>query len=131
MTKQEACAKYAYCHSAGNQVREAFIKFFEGKQHTAVPSSSVVPHNDPTLLFANAGMNQFKPFFLGTADPNSDLAKLKRACDSQKVCMHLYVNVLQPDDTMSAIKSLLTESQFPHMCLISPLFVNACTNAVP
>ncbi len=68
-----------------NRVRSTFIEFFESKGHTAVPSSSVVPHNDPTLLFANAGMNQFKPIFLGTVDPNSDFAKLRRACDSQKV----------------------------------------------
>ena len=63
----------------------AFIEYFETKGHTAVPSSSVVPHNDPTLLFANAGMNQFKPIFQGTVDPNTDFGKLKRACDSQKV----------------------------------------------
>ncbi len=70
---------------AGNQVRQTYIEFFETKAHTAVPSSSVVPHADPTLLFANAGMNQFKPIFLGTVDPASDFARLKRACDSQKV----------------------------------------------
>jgi len=66
-------------------VRAAFLDFFESKGHTAVPSSSVVPHADPTLLFANAGMNQFKPIFQGTVDPNSDFARLSRACDSQKV----------------------------------------------
>lgn len=66
-------------------MRSAFIEFFQTKGHTHVPSSSVVPHNDPTLLFANAGMNQFKPIFLGTVDPNSNFAKLKSATDSQKV----------------------------------------------
>lgn len=56
-----------------------------------VPSSSVVPHSDPTLLFANAGMNQYKSIFLGTVDPSSDFAQLKRAVNSQKVsiCSHL------------------------------------------
>lgn len=53
----------------------------------AVPSSSVVPLSDPTLLFANAGMNQYKSIFLGTVDPNSDFAQLKRAHNSQKVCL--------------------------------------------
>ncbi|XP_026402527.1 alanine--tRNA ligase-like isoform X1 [Papaver somniferum] len=67
-----------------NRVRETFISFFQQKDHTNWPSSPVVPVNDPTLLFANAGMNQFKPIFLGTADPRTDLGKLKRACDTQK-----------------------------------------------
>ena len=66
-------------------MRQAFLDFFATKGHTVVPSSSVVPHNDPTLLFANAGMNQFKPVFLGPADPQSHLAALRRAADTQKV----------------------------------------------
>ncbi|KAL9079485.1 MAG: hypothetical protein Q9157_001648 [Trypethelium eluteriae] len=66
------------------KVRSTFLDYFGKNGHTFVPSSSVVPHNDPTLLFANAGMNQFKPIFLGTADPGSDFASLKRAVNSQK-----------------------------------------------
>ncbi|PQQ02185.1 alanine--tRNA ligase [Prunus yedoensis var. nudiflora] len=60
------------------------MRFFEEKSHVYWKSSPVVPHNDPTLLFANAGMNQFKPIFLGTADPNTQLSKLTRACNTQK-----------------------------------------------
>ncbi|XP_010523577.1 PREDICTED: alanine--tRNA ligase-like isoform X2 [Tarenaya hassleriana] len=66
------------------RVRDTFIKFFEGKGHVNWKSSPVVPHSDPTLLFANAGMNQFKPIFLGTVDPNTALSKLTRACNTQK-----------------------------------------------
>ncbi|XP_017635993.1 alanine--tRNA ligase-like [Gossypium arboreum] len=66
------------------KVRDTFIKFFEGKNHVNWNSSPVVPHNDPTLLFANAGMNQFKPIFLGTVDPNTAMSKLTRACNTQK-----------------------------------------------
>ncbi|MCJ1468967.1 Alanine--tRNA ligase [Pseudocyphellaria aurata] len=66
------------------RVRETFLDFFKKNGHTFVPSSSVVPHSDPTLLFANAGMNQYKSIFLGTVDPSSDFAQLKRAVNSQK-----------------------------------------------
>ncbi|OQN95605.1 Alanine--tRNA ligase [Cryoendolithus antarcticus] len=66
------------------KVRSTFLEFFEKNGHTIVPSGSVVPLSDPTLLFTNAGMNQFKSIFLGTVDPDSDFAKLKRAVDSQK-----------------------------------------------
>ncbi|XP_024193988.1 alanine--tRNA ligase [Rosa chinensis] len=67
------------------RVRDTFLEFFrDEKKHEYWKSSPVVPHNDPTLLFANAGMNQFKPIFLGTADPNTGLSKLTRACNTQK-----------------------------------------------
>ena len=48
-----------------DQIRTAYLKFFEDHGHTIVRSSSLVPYNDPTLLFTNAGMNQFKDIYLG------------------------------------------------------------------
>ena len=66
------------------QIRQKFIDFFVKKlEHIYVHSSSTIPSDDPTLLFANAGMNQFKPIFVGTVDPNSDMSKWKRATNSQ------------------------------------------------
>ena len=62
--------------STGSEVRQSFMDFFMNKKaHTYVHSSSTIPLDDPTLLFANAGMNQYKPIFIGTVDPNSDMAK--------------------------------------------------------
>ncbi|KAE8234372.1 hypothetical protein CF326_g588 [Tilletia indica] len=67
------------------KVRQTFFDFFEKQnKHTFVKSSATIPYDDPTLLFANAGMNQYKPIFLGTVDPNSAFASLKRAVNSQK-----------------------------------------------
>jgi alanyl-tRNA synthetase len=63
----------------GNEIRETFLKFFEERQHQRVRSSPLLPANDPTLLFTNAGMNQFKDVFLGLE--RRDYA---RACSSQK-----------------------------------------------
>ena len=68
----------------GAQLRQMFVDFFADIEHTYVHSSSVIPLDDPTLLFANAGMNQFKPIFQGTVDPKSDMGRLIRAANSQK-----------------------------------------------
>lgn len=61
------------------ELRSKFLSFFESKQHQIVPSAPMVMKNDPTLLFTNAGMNQFKEYFLGNANP-----KHTRLADSQK-----------------------------------------------
>ncbi|XP_029009476.1 alanine--tRNA ligase, mitochondrial isoform X2 [Betta splendens] len=67
------------------RVRGTFLDFFRDKhRHMLVPSSSVRPRGDPSLLFVNAGMNQFKPLFLGRADPRSEMASYRRVVNSQK-----------------------------------------------
>ncbi|XP_020584472.1 alanine--tRNA ligase [Phalaenopsis equestris] len=81
MTIEEVAAPVEW---PAKRVRDTFVSFFEGKGHVNWLSSPVVPLDDPTLLFANAGMNQFKPIFLGTANPNTPLGKLTRACNTQK-----------------------------------------------
>ncbi|MFT5120811.1 MAG: alanyl-tRNA synthetase [Psychrobacter glaciei] len=61
-------------------IRQAFIDFFISKQHTPVSSSSLIPHNDPTLLFTNAGMNQFKETFLGMEPRDYTRAVTSQKC---------------------------------------------------
>ncbi len=63
----------------GNEIRETFLQYFEQHGHTRVRSSPLLPANDPTLLFTNAGMNQFKDVFLGL-----EKREYVRACSSQK-----------------------------------------------
>ncbi|HEX8500817.1 MAG TPA: alanine--tRNA ligase-related protein, partial [Pyrinomonadaceae bacterium] len=63
----------------GNEIRERFLSYFERHGHRRVASSPLLPANDPTLLFANAGMNQFKDVFLG-----SEQRDYRRAASSQK-----------------------------------------------
>ncbi|KAF7376011.1 Alanine--tRNA ligase [Mycena sanguinolenta] len=74
----------ATTHWPAAKVRQEFFSFFKSKGHTYVPSSPTIPYDDPTLLFANAGMNQAGSIFLGTVDPHSEMSKLKRAFNSQK-----------------------------------------------
>ncbi len=62
-----------------NQIRQKFFDFFESKQHKIVPSAPLVVKDDPTLMFTNAGMNQFKDYFLGDKTPT-----VKRMADTQK-----------------------------------------------
>ncbi|MEZ9921673.1 alanine--tRNA ligase [Vibrio breoganii] len=62
------------------EIRSAFLKFFESKGHQIVESSSLVPHNDPTLLFTNAGMNQFKDCFLGAEKRSYSRATTAQRC---------------------------------------------------
>ena len=53
----------------GDEIRSTFLRFFEEKGHRVIPSSSLIPHGDPTLLLTTAGMVQLKPYFMGQAEP--------------------------------------------------------------
>ena len=71
--------KTQYVMMTAKEIRQQFLDFFASKGHTVVPSAPMVVKNDPTLMFTNAGMNQFKDYFLG-----NQAAPFKRATDSQK-----------------------------------------------
>ena len=86
------------------EIRQSFLEFFESHQHRIVPSGSLIPADDPTLLFTNAGMNQFKDLFLG-----KDQREYRRATTSQK-CMrvsgkHNDLNNVGPSLRLSAADS--------------------------
>jgi len=67
-------------YRSGNEIRETFLRFFEAKGHRRVHSSSLVPANDPTLLFTNAGMNQFKDLYLGAEKRDYTRATTSQKC---------------------------------------------------
>lgn len=79
MRDQEKSKGFGIPYQTSAEVRDSYIQFFKNLNHQFVPSAPVVPHDDPTLLFANSGMNQFKPIFLGDKSKG-----LKRAVNSQK-----------------------------------------------
>ena len=81
MSKEPSSARISHGHRfmTGAEVRRAFVVFFEGHDHREMPSSSLVPHNDPTVLLTTAGMQQMTPFFLGLEAPPAP-----RLCSVQK-----------------------------------------------
>nr|XP_056708537.1 alanine--tRNA ligase, mitochondrial [Euleptes europaea] len=80
-----ACLARSASSFSASRARQAFLRFFQERHgHRVVPSAPVRPRGDPSLHFVNAGMNQFKPIFLGTADPRSELTRYRRVVNSQK-----------------------------------------------
>ncbi|XP_044300417.1 alanine--tRNA ligase, mitochondrial [Varanus komodoensis] len=79
------CRACSAASPSSARVRRTFLQFFQERYgHKVVPSASVRPRGDPGLFFVNAGMNQFKPIFLGTADPRSELTHYQRVVNTQK-----------------------------------------------
>ena len=63
-----------------NQIRSAFLDYFKGKDHLVIPSAPLVPQDDPTLMFVNAGMVPFKNYFVGAATPPAPRATSSQKC---------------------------------------------------
>ena len=83
----------------GDQIRDSFIKFFEDKGHLHMPSASLIPAGDPTLLFTSAGMVPFKPFFMGEQTPPrlrlTSSQKSFRTTDIDEVGDHKHVTFFE------------------------------------
>ena len=98
-------------------IRESFLRFFEEKGHTRVASSSLIPANDPTLLFTNAGMNQFKDCFLGlekraytratTSQLTSDNARNRLKILRPKIAMRMITTSMYGRPYMTSTKRMI------------------------
>jgi len=84
-----------------SQIRSQFLEFFRERGHTVLPSSSLVPHGDPTLLLTNAGMVQFKPYFLGEAVPPN-----RRLASSQKSFRTVDIDVVGDESHLTFFEML-------------------------
>src|SRR5215468_4676905 len=78
--RRKKCARNWTRFMNSNEIRRRFLKFFEDRGHAVVKSSSLIPAEDPTLLFANAGMNQFKEVFLGREQRPYNTATTSQKC---------------------------------------------------
>jgi alanyl-tRNA synthetase len=109
ISRSEPAAARKAAVKTGARIRREFLEFFAERGHTVVPSAALVPGNDPTLLFTNAGMVQFKDVFLGT-----DKRPYVRAVDCQK-CMrvagkHNDLDEVGRDDTHHTFFEMLGNS---------------------
>ncbi|VDN50612.1 unnamed protein product [Dracunculus medinensis] len=80
---KQVTRRYLFTKMSSSELRSSFLEYFISLNHTYVQPSSIVSHDDPSLPFTNAGMNQFRPIFLGAVEANSELGRLKRAVNSQ------------------------------------------------
>ena len=90
-----------------NQIRETFLKYFEKNDHKIVESSNLVPNNDPTLMFANSGMVQFKNVFTGL-----EKRDYQRATTSQKCVRAGYLTFQKIYDVLEYIQHFLNHCVF-------------------